>query len=366
MSVSLTAEPATAKEFKYIPQLDGLRAVAILAVFLVHSPLHLRGGWMGVDLFFVLSGFLITRILVSQRHKPIKQYFGSFYGRRARRILPAYLLALLVSTILFGAGWMRQWPYFLGFMNFALPTHEGLRVLWSLAVEEQFYLVWPFVILFVDRKYLPYVAMALIATAPVLRGIFTPLLQNRAHWPWFLYQSPSFNDPTDRLWPIYQLTPFRMECLAMGSLIGLVFRSYSAQIARVGLFWLIPTVLALGALGYMTRKPGFSLADYTAKAYVSVYELGLIACTGVFLWALSGKFVGVLTNSPVRWIGRLSYSFYLIHLTVFEFLDGKIHNGVLMSFGVAGVSLAYAGLSWRFIESPILGTKPSRTSVRAS
>jgi peptidoglycan/LPS O-acetylase OafA/YrhL len=81
---------------KHIPQLDGIRAYAILGVFLYHSPLHFKGGWAGVDLFFVLSGFLITRILVSHREMPIKQYFGTFYMRRARRILPPYIALMFM------------------------------------------------------------------------------------------------------------------------------------------------------------------------------------------------------------------------------------------------------------------------------
>ena len=104
---------------------------------------------MGVDLFFVLSGFLITRILVSQRDKPIRQYFGSFYGRRARRILPAYFLALPAATIVFGFGWMREWPYYLGAMNWGssrtrrphdlVVTSGRGAVLFGLAVRDLVY-----------------------------------------------------------------------------------------------------------------------------------------------------------------------------------------------------------------------------------
>lgn len=105
MPTSQTADLARGKEFAYLAQLDGLRACAILGVFLFHSPLHLKGGWMGVDLFFVLSGFLITRILLSQRDKPIKQYFvpsttaelGAF-----RRRMPSHLLRVLPYSALRG------------------------------------------------------------------------------------------------------------------------------------------------------------------------------------------------------------------------------------------------------------------------
>jgi peptidoglycan/LPS O-acetylase OafA/YrhL len=347
MAEAPTATFAVGSDLKYIPQLDGLRACAILGVFLFHSPLRLKGGWMGVDLFFVLSGFLITRILLGQRGTPVNQYFGYFYSRRARRILPAYLLALAAATILLGFGWMKEWPYYLGAMNFAHPGPDGLQILWSLAVEEQFYLVWPFVILLIDRKYLPYVAMVLILTAPILRGVCTPFIQNRADW------------------SIYKLTPFRMDCLATGALIGILYRSHSARIARLGTLWLVPTCCALGTLFYLMHKGGYATNTFSVKANVITYELSLIACTGILLWALSGRFVGILTNAPMRWIGRLSYSLYLIHRTAFEFLESRTHNRLALSVGAASFCLIYSALSWRFIESPILRRKSSRSNVRA-
>ena len=137
---------------KYIPQLDGIRAFAILGVFLYHSPLHFKGGWAGVDLFFVLSGFLITRILASHREMPIKQYFGTFYMRRARRILPPYIALMIIASLLFGFSWLPTWYTYLGAMNFPRVGPPELSMLWSLAVEEQFYLFWPFVVLFVPRR----------------------------------------------------------------------------------------------------------------------------------------------------------------------------------------------------------------------
>src|SRR6201996_3771215 len=198
---------------KYIPQLDGLRACAILGVFLYHSPLHFKGGWAGVDLFFVLSGFLITRILVSHREMPIKQYFGTFYMRRARRILPPYIALMVVVSLLFGFSWVPTWYAYLGAMNFPRVGPPELSMLWSLAVEEQFYLFWPFVVLFFPRRRLAWVAVSLILTAPLLRAIATPLL-------------------TDH-WAIYKQTPFRMDCLATGALIGILWDSHAAKIRRI-------------------------------------------------------------------------------------------------------------------------------------
>jgi peptidoglycan/LPS O-acetylase OafA/YrhL len=129
---------------KRIPQLDGVRALAILAVF-VHHALHVRLLWSGVDLFFILSGFLITRVLLDAKHHSLGGYFAHFYARRARRILAPYLLTLIVASFFVGLAWARHWYFYLLFTNLLRPLHIALPVafepLWSLAVEEQFYLL---------------------------------------------------------------------------------------------------------------------------------------------------------------------------------------------------------------------------------
>jgi len=130
-----------------IVQLDGLRAIAVLMVF-VHHSFQSQLFWTGVDLFFILSGFLITGILLDQRQKQIwSGYLGPFYGRRARRILPPYLLFLVFTSVFFGIGWLRRWYFFLFLMNTepfrSMATQYSIGILWSLAVEEQFYLLWP-------------------------------------------------------------------------------------------------------------------------------------------------------------------------------------------------------------------------------
>src|ERR1700733_10018265 len=116
-----------------ITQLDGLRAIAIIAVFWHHA-FETKLAWMGVDLFFILSGFLITDILIRSCHRRILAYLGSFYGRRIRRILPPYFLLLAITCVLFGAWWLKSWYYYLGFMNLLPITHvkfpDSLAILW--------------------------------------------------------------------------------------------------------------------------------------------------------------------------------------------------------------------------------------------
>lgn len=188
-----------------IVQLDGIRAAALAAV-VVHHLFRVRLLWMGVDLFFVLSGFLITGVLLDHKDQPLKSYFGHFYQRRARRILPPCLLLLLVTTILFGFAWAHSWYLYLGFTNiiaaFGITQPPSLNALWSLGVEEQFYFVWPFVVYFLSEQAIAWVAGALMLTAPLLRWFGTPLFAHH--------------------WAIYSLTPFRMDTLAAGALLAIV------------------------------------------------------------------------------------------------------------------------------------------------
>ena len=292
---------------------------------------------MGVDLFFVLSGFLITRILVANRELPARQYFAAFYERRVRRILPPYLLLMIVTSLLFGTAWVKTWYMYIGAMNYPRVGPSTLSILWSLAVEEQFYLVWPFVILFFARKRLPYFAIALIIVAPILRGVCTPLFQDH--------------------WAIYKQTPFRMDCLAVGALIGLLWEDRKQQISRIGTLWLVPGALGFGALFYLSRLPWFGKTVYTVKGNVIIYELTLVVVTSVMLWALSDKWTRALKLPAVRWIGRVSYSLYLIHLTVFTLLNDHLHGRVVVTLCAAGVSFAYAAASWYLLERPILSMK---------
>ena len=162
---------------------------------------------MGVDLFFVLSGFLITGILFNQKNRQFGQYIRHFYSRRARRIFPAYVAALIVSGILFGFSFLRQWYMLFGLMNFqvmtTLPGGPTELPLWSLAVEEQFYFVWPLIIFVLGRSRLISCTAILVLLPPPLRYVCTLLF-------------------ADHL-PIYHLLPFRMDTLAAGALIALLW-----------------------------------------------------------------------------------------------------------------------------------------------
>lgn len=326
---------------KRIDQLDGIRAVAIAAVF-IHHTLGAKLLWMGVDLFFILSGFLITGVLINVKTKGLKHYFGHFYSRRARRILPPFLALLVVTSVLFGIAWMRQWYFYILLMNFLLafqmPHPHSLDILWSLAVEEQFYLVWPFVVYFCSERAIAWVAGAIVLATPMLRWFCTPL---------FAYH-----------WPIYELTPFRMDLLAIGALMTIVWRKRRSLLERFGHYGLILSALALAVLYALSKDPGFTLTSNTRASNTWIYELTLLTCAGAMLWALSGKGIGILMLSPVRYIGRISYTIYLIHLTVFLLVSRYLHEKLAVAGVTLVITLLYAMISWRFLEEPLLSRKP--------
>ncbi len=276
---------------------------------------------MGVDLFFILSGYLITGGVLRAKEQPLGAYLSGFYARRMKRLLIPYLLFLGACTVVYGAYWMAHWWLYFGAMNFLRPM--GIRfpapftVLWSLAVEEQFYFVWPVAVFFLSPKRLKWLAVFLILLAPTLRGT--------CHF--------------STMWPIYMLTPFRMDLLAVGALLCLLRRRWSAWWAL-----LIPVGLAIPCI---LLWPGPS--DLRVTHPVLYYEATLLICLGLALWGLSGA--RWMTWTPFRYLGKVSYSFYLFHGLALSLL----HRPILAFLATLG----YSALSWWLIEEPMLKAAPA-------
>lgn len=317
-----------------IVAIDGLRAIAVMAVFMQHAlkaPL-----WMGVDLFFVISGFLITGILVDRKSRG-QSYFGHFYSRRARRILPPYVLLLIVSTCLFGAGWLAHWPWFALFAtNIGVSLgdigHPSLNVLWSLAVEEQFYLVWPFVVLFTTERALLWIAAAMIVVVPILRAIATP---------WF-----------DTYWPIYYLTPFRMDLLCAGALMAMLFRQDRHVFARLFKPAVIGIIAALAVLAYLHMHFPRFRAENTPWSNAALYSVSLVLCVSMVIVTIDGRgWVGKILRNPVLvYVGTISYTIYLIHLSILYVL-WDMHMSRIAAAGIALMAtMVYASASWFLLE----------------
>lgn len=332
-----------------ISQLDGLRGIAIASVF-IHHAFRVKLLWMGVDLFFVLSGFLITGILFNGKDKPFGSYIGAFYARRARRILPPYVVVLVITVFIFGVGWLSHWYLYIGAMNFIAPL--GIQgpstirsTLWSLAVEEQFYLLWPLAVYRLSREQLVRCSLALLVLAPFLRYVCTPLFSKH--------------------WAVYMLLPFRMDTLAAGALLALLWPAMQARLkATPKLQWIIAAgcsivgTTALLAVYYLSVH-GFTTDSNTPIGNFGVYESTLAITASVFLMALIGIGKRLLISWPLVWLGRISYSIYLIHLTALYLVPN--HKPVISAIIAATGSLIYATTMWFLVEKPILSGGRTRT-----
>lgn len=339
----------------YIPELDGLRGLAIAAVLVYHChpKLHHFGldavaqwGWVGVNLFFVLSGFLITGIIADSRSD--SRFFRNFYARRALRIWPVYVLLLLlhylVIPIVFtgniewtwqqikAAPWLHYALFIQNLSFLALPGTIGPT--WSLAIEEQFYLVWAPVARFIRNSALVPMLSAIIIASPIIRAIYA-----------------------GRLSPTHTL--LHLDGLAIGALVALSVRSYNLsrlawrRIANAGL-----TCGVVGAVAMVFRGSG--LTD-------SLLALGFggMLISGLLANSAPDAYSGFLTARPLKFLGTISYGLYMIHILVFvtigDFDLKMTRYGALGDFAVVGVRLALsigaASLMWYGFEKPILTLK---------
>jgi peptidoglycan/LPS O-acetylase OafA/YrhL len=334
-----------------IPQLDAVRGVAILVVILHNTSIifpsfHLQrlfaAGWMGVDLFFVLSGFLITGILIDTKHS--EGYFKNFYVRRCLRIWPLYysLLFFMFLVVRFlspseGHRVFEQsspwWAYPLFLQNFLIPIPTSgagpLGVTWSLAIEEQFYLIWPLVV-----RFCPFAQLRRIAIAEIC---FSPLLR--------FYLSRQHVD-------LYANVFCRLDGLMAGALIALMVRSDgflpSRLIKRAWLCLFIALPLAFVALALTAWWIVFSL---TALASASFVYLSLFS---------SQKWLQeVMTNRFMVYTGTISYGLYLLHKIPFGIVKSlhlDRHPLLALPF-ILAASYGIAALSWNLLEKPFLKLK---------
>ena len=367
----------------YYPALDGVRGLAFLMVFGQHY-INLPWGWTGVDLFFVLSGFLITGILYDSRDRPGRVRI--FYVRRTLRIFPLYyglLLLLLLSTPIFHwrwSGFWWAWPAYLGdylrFLQFGHATPAlteamygrltsgvggGVVVVvghfWSLCVEEQFYLIWPWVVFAVrDRRRLMVYCVAAVVLTPIARVAIAAAAP------------PYFMQP---LVGTVVITPLRTDALLLGGLLALLLRGPQAQwtmrVARCCALAVMPVMaFLLAKMLYQHRiyvNPdgmltwGMTLVDLLAGALIL-----LSLSPGSVLYR-------VFTLRPLRWLGRISYGAYIFHdMPHLMYVRAAIWVGASVPFVNLHVrssaallalpcTLLLATLSFRYFESPFLRLK---------
>ena len=359
-----------------LPELDGLRGIAILLVWTGHyfvvpgkgitkflDGSWFRLGWTGVDLFFVLSGFLIGGILLNVRDSP--RYFRTFYARRFFRIIPLYYSWILLYIVLdvLGSRYFSErvgsfqrvdlslLGHFLFLQNFrnilvSTVSFWWLSATWSLAVEEQFYLLAPWVVRFLSGRALTLFLIGVTAAAPALR--------------WFI-GSHFASGP----WLAYRLMPCRADSLAIGMLAAVVWgnaksREWMASHAALqyGLF-----AILFGGVAFLWRWHSDPLelltqtAGYTWLAMFFAVAMLLVISRPAFPVAAFARL------RFFRELGGVSYCIYIVHTTVFLFChrmllhalpvvtDERVAGGSLLA---AAITYAIAKLSWRYLEQPLL------------
>lgn len=346
-----------------IPQLDAIRGIAILVVMFHNErdalpSLHLQGifasGWMGVDLFFVLSGFLITGILLDA--KGSDGFFRNFYARRCLRIWPLYyalilfmfvavplLRPALASTIFERSSPWWAYPFYL--QNFLVHASEGavgpLGVTWSLAIEEQFYVVWPLVVWYLSAAQLRLVCLAVIVASPFVR---------------FYLSEEHVN--------LYVNIFCRLDGLMWGAFVAVLIREPGFESRRHR--WLAWSALAIALpLGLATDDRGMQWIVYSLSVLASaaLVYLALFSTAPWLQWILSSR--------GLVFTGTISYGLYLLHKLPFDVIKGRGFEHPVIVFALL-MSAAYllASASWYLLERPFLGLKrfyqPGRSAPEPS
>jgi len=363
----------------HLPILDGFRGIAIGLVMLHHftileanSALEVAWstlfgmGWIGVDFFFVLSGFLITRILLSEKGSP--HFLTNFYFRRALRIIPLYYAVLFFSFVVlpeFPHAKMERFRaveghtiwYWTFLSNFFIGSqlkwvHGIADLSWSLSIEEQFYLVWPFIVRSVGRRGLFRICVSMIIIAIATRASLHVM---GAH--------PHF---------VYLFTPARFDSIAIGSLIHLAWGgALTRDKARV---WSPRIFASCGFLLLLILWKGGGASDGVLTQVLGFSLCGIVAGS-LLVWALSSgeqsRLHKVVGSAPLRVLGKYSYGLYLVHLPLraalrdlflgpssLKLFPGGAITGQLVFYGLALiVSLCVAWLSFHLFEKQVLRLK---------
>lgn len=355
-----------------VPAWDGIRGVAILLVVIFRfseigyprwmGPVGFviyNFGWCGVDLFFVLSGFLITGILHDS--KGSANYFSSFYGRRAVRIFPAYYAVLVIMFVIVPLAFPHlldrpdlpvygsPWVYLLYVSNYCFvgggDAFGSLGHTWSLAVEEQFYLIWPALVWMLSSRKMLKLCAAIIVATIALRAV---LLVNGVG-----------------VWPIYLMSITRFDELAMGGMIAILIRSRRGREMLRKSRWVAIFIPPLMAGLWLLKKRAPQLGELVEESV----KFDLIAAIFAIVLGISATISQesllnrALAARLLRFFGKYSYALYLYHVPVFLIIErhtGKPINGwqMLLDYTTYFVcTLVLALLSWNLIEKHALNLK---------
>ncbi|NOS72866.1 MAG: acyltransferase [Verrucomicrobia bacterium] len=358
----------------YVKSLDGIRGIAVLMVMMIHSRLC-PFGWVGVQFFFVLSGFLITGILHAQRTSPLKEYLGRFYWRRGLRIWPLYFAFLLVCTACF---WFvrvpetlpESWRWLLTF------TYNFVRIsphftdsnyfghFWTLCVEEQFYIVWPFVVFLLRPAWLLRLVVVLVLAGPLVRFLTG------------LGFATIYDTPYQISRGVHNLTTSHMDAFGIGALIALLpvgaKNWLSPRVWRIFLITICVTVCAGVCQSMMLWRSGaephwLGLGYATIDefhAYVWAYSLLNLCGAALILCALADTPVSKLLQLPwLAYIGKISFGVYVLHLPILQLFlihwSAPYHSaqGLIRFVVFLILACGLASLSFHLFETRFLNLK---------
>jgi peptidoglycan/LPS O-acetylase OafA/YrhL len=382
----------------YQPALDGVRALAIALVVLFHypwknpfySPNPVHGGFLGVDVFFVLSGFLITTLLLQEHATRGSVSLRRFYARRALRLLPAFgvlvAIALVARFALAAGNGLR--PSALGLAGMVFYAANWLEVYhhgalgplfshtWSLAIEEQFYFVWPMVFIFLLRRRLRLGAIAAWVGAGIVAAAswrawywYSHIIRSNAHRSFVDYylavtSHVAEGAPLDHRTVVWNRIYFGSDTRADALLVGCL--------TAIGLSWLLPRIgararvrlsaasaIALVGCGIIVWRAVVVISGWLPMWGILVLELGVAVLIAGLVAAPRGILARGLGIAPLAWLGRRSYAVYLFHPVVFEYLKrSRVHLAPPLSFVFQiVVVLLVAELSHRLVEAPMLRRK---------
>ena len=372
----------------YLPGLDGLRALAVVAVMIFHANHDwLPAGFLGVEVFFVISGYLITLLLISEHERNGQVSLGAFWGRRFRRLLPALALTLVgvtaycalfadeqlgrlrgdvVGAVFYVSNWFQVWS---GQGYGESAAFVPLRHLWSLAVEEQFYLIWPLVMVVLLRRgrdRLPRIGIILIAVSFVIAALVSVLFHLGA------YSSPTSNPDAyfsvfgraiDTNNFLYLGTITRSGGIMLGAGFAMLWRPLAVMRGPMRAKGRMMDIVAIVALaGLVIQMLVYELIGATSGAYYPPLFNGGLLVTGLFTIALIatvthqnsavGRFLG---NRWLNWVGTRSYGLYLFHWPIYQVIRKEAGLSLsLVEFGLALIATAgVAEASYRFVEMPV-------------
>lgn len=370
---------------KYYRPLDGLRGIAILLILFHHLLIFdpkiyeffsriISNGWIGVDLFFLLSGFLITGNLLDTKKN--KKYFIVFFTKRILRIFPLYYLFLFIIFLLFPLLYSNDkssidlfksslfW-YYTHLTNIGMVFDIGLWLpfatshLWSLSVEEQFYIIWPFVVLFIDRKYFIIFCISICVISPIFRWLLLEL---------DIFSDNHYSNINIVNFSIYILTPCRLDGFVFGAIISYIIRYkdpkfFIDQLKRLFFFSLLLLIII-----FIYTKGNFGWDQFIVQTFgYSALSLffGLILYSSICEF----KFLNFLNSDILVFFGRYSYSMYLFHMPIHYIVTNSIinnyaffyYNSLLKTFLCFAISMIFtiivSILTWNICEKHFIKIK---------